>query len=84
MPFDYKHREEQNITNSNVTILFDYGTNMYSYKIAAYKFLYGKGKVIRFGIYGDDLIKQYGNFMRIDAAFPGFLDRIILNNIINY
>lgn len=80
MPFDYKQHEEQNITNSNVTILFDYEPDIYSYKIAAYELLYGKGKVISIGIYGDDLIKQYGNFMRIDGAFLGFLDRILLNN----
>jgi hypothetical protein len=79
MPFDYEHHEEQIITNSNVTILIDYEPVGSPHKIAAYEHFYGKGKVISLGIYGDDLIKQEGDLMRIDPAFLGFLDNILLD-----
>jgi hypothetical protein len=61
-PFEYRHHEEQYITNPKDLILIDYKALVSNYSktikptIAAYELNYQKGKVIAFGIYSEDII----------------------------
>ena len=73
-PFSYIHHEENYVTNSNVKILIDYqAKSEFSYMIAAYELLFGKGKVISLGVFGDDIVHNQ-NFLK-------FFDSIIFSNI---
>ena len=83
-PFGYDHREEQQITNANDTILLNFNasllnlnpklvknaTSAHSNMIAVYELNYKKGKVIGLGMYSDEII-DHRNFLI-------FLDRIIM------
>jgi hypothetical protein len=66
-PFDYLPHEEQYITNPKDVILLNYNpvelpsAPKSNVAIAMYELNYGKGKVIAFGIYSDDII-QDANF----------------------
>jgi hypothetical protein len=62
-PFQYKHHEEQYVTNPNDVILLNYHAStsvkqpkMADLLIATYELNYKKGKVIALGIYSDDII----------------------------
>ena len=59
-PFQYRHHEEQYLTNPNDLILLNYhaSTSIKQPKIGAatYKLNYHKGKVLALGIYSDDII----------------------------
>jgi len=63
-PFEYKHHEEQYITNPNDKILMNYNASLLNYPttslkkpvIATYELDYKGGKVISLGIYSDDII----------------------------
>jgi hypothetical protein len=69
-PFSYVQREEQNITNPNVNILLDYeAQSKYNVRVAAYELEYGKGKVISFGIFGDDIINNKEFLRFFDEMF---------------
>jgi hypothetical protein len=83
-PFEYKHREEQFITNPNVKILLDYNATTFdsnktqhptkfgkNLQIAAYEHDYKKGKVIALGIYPDAALMN-------DDTFNRFFDSILL------
>ncbi len=73
-PFSYTHHEEQYITNPNVKILIDYQAQSPSnFLIAAYELKYGLGKVVSFGIFGDDVFE--------DNNILSFYEDIILSNI---
>ena len=73
-PFSYVQREEQHITNPNVNILIDYeAQSMYNILVAAYELEYGKGKVISFGIFGDDII--------LNKEFLKFFDEIFFSHV---
>ncbi len=60
-PFQYKHHEEQYLTNPNDIVLLNYHAST-SIKqivdplIATYELNYQKGKVVALGIYSDDII----------------------------
>ncbi len=83
-PFGYNHREEQQVTNANDTILLNYNssvlslnpkllknaTSAHSQMIGAYELNYKKGRVIGLGIYSDDII-DHRNFLV-------FLDHLIM------
>jgi hypothetical protein len=68
-PFNYSPHEEQYITNSKDIILLNYNPILLpniaksNVAIATYELNYGKGKVISFGIYSDDIIHN-ANFIR--------------------
>jgi hypothetical protein len=68
-PFGYLPHEEQYITNPNDKILFNYNpielpsAPKPNVAIAMYSLDFGKGKVISFGIYSDDII-QNANFLK--------------------
>ncbi|MGB9169224.1 MAG: N,N-dimethylformamidase beta subunit family domain-containing protein [Nitrososphaeraceae archaeon] len=73
-PFSYVQHEEQYITNPNVNILIDYkAQSMYNILIAAYELEYGKGKVISFGIFGDDIIHN--------KEFLRFFDQLFFSHV---
>jgi hypothetical protein len=73
-PFSYKHHEEQYITNPNEKILIDYqAQSQYNFLIAAYELKYGLGKVVSFGIFGDDVFKN--------ENLLSFYEDIILSSI---
>jgi N,N-dimethylformamidase beta subunit-like protein len=62
-PFDYKHHEEQYLTNPKDLILMNYNASItkkdskpVKLLIATYTLNYKKGKVIALGIYSDDII----------------------------
>lgn len=62
-PFEYKHHEEQYITNPNDKIIMNYNASLLNYPtaspkpvIATYELNYQRGKVISLGIYSDDII----------------------------
>lgn len=58
-PFSYTHHEEQYITNPTAKILIDYqAQSKYNFLIAAYELKYGFGKVVSFGIFGDDIFEE--------------------------
>ena len=73
-PFSYTHHEEQYITNPNAKILIDYqAQSQYNFFIAAYELKYGLGKVVSFGIFGDDVFE--------DNNILSFYKDIILSSI---
>ena len=73
-PFSYTHHEEQYITNPNAKILIDYqAQSQYNFFIAAYELKYGLGKVVSFGIFGDDVFE--------DNNILSFYEDIILSSI---
>jgi hypothetical protein len=62
-PFQYRHHEEQYVTNPNDLILLNYDATVSKKQriavdplIATYQLNYQKGKVISLGIYSDDII----------------------------
>jgi hypothetical protein len=62
-PFQYKHHEEQYLTNPNDIVLLNYHAstsikqpNLVHPLIATYELNYRKGKVVALGIYSDDII----------------------------
>jgi hypothetical protein len=64
-PFQYKHHEEQYVTNPNDLILLNYKALVPKKQlkaadplIATYELNYQKGKVISLGIYSDDIISK--------------------------
>jgi hypothetical protein len=75
-PFEYRHHEEQYITNPNDIILMNYNASLSHYPIqmrpviATYELNYQKGKVIALGIYSDDIISN--------GRFDRFFDSILL------
>ena len=81
-PFGYLPHEEQYITNSNDKILLNFEPVESStvppkskVSIAAYSLDYGKGHVISFGIYSDDVMKN--------AIFDRFFYNIIINSLLH-
>jgi len=73
-PFSYVHHEENYVTNPNVKILIDYkAKSEFDYMISAYELLFGKGKVISLGLFGDDVVHNK-NFLK-------FFDSLIISNI---
>jgi hypothetical protein len=75
-PFQYKHHEEQYLTNPNDLILLNYHASASINQpkivhpiIATYELNYQKGKVIALGIYSDDIIAN-GEF---DKYFDSLL-----------
>jgi len=68
-PFEYRHHEEQYITNPHDIIIMNYNASLSSYPlqirpvIATYELNFQKGKVISLGIYSDDIISN-GRFDR--------------------
>jgi hypothetical protein len=80
-PFGYLPHEEQYITNPNDKIIFNFNPVESSIapslkskvSIAVYSLDYGKGKVISFGIYSDDVVQN--------ANFVKFFDHIIMNTL---
>jgi hypothetical protein len=75
-PFEYRHHEEQYITNPHDIILMNYNASLSNYPlpirpvIATYELNYQKGKVISLGIYSEDII---GN-----GRFDRFFDSLLL------
>ena len=75
-PFEYRHHEEQYITNPHDIILMNYNASLSNYPlpirpvIATYELNYQKGKVISLGIYSEDII---GN-----GRFDRYFDSILL------
>jgi hypothetical protein len=79
-PFEYKHHEEQYITNHNDKILVNYKATLltkhpasYLPVIATYELHYGKGRVIVLGIYAEDVLTN--------SRFDKFLQMLLLQNI---
>ena len=81
-PFSYLKHEEQYITNPKVNILIDYQAQidyksnyqpLHNIRIAAYELDYGKGKVISFGIFGDDII--------LNKEFLRFFDELLFSHV---
>ncbi len=73
-PFSYVQHEEQHVTNPNVNILIDYeAQSIYNILVAAYELEYGKGKVISFGIFGDDIIHN--------KEFLRFFDELFFSHV---
>jgi len=66
--FQYRHHEEQRVTNPNDQIILNYnasiGKKATKILVATYVLNYQKGKVINLGIYSDDLVsdKKFGKF----------------------
>ncbi|MGN6624376.1 MAG: N,N-dimethylformamidase beta subunit family domain-containing protein [Candidatus Nitrosocosmicus sp.] len=81
-PFGYLPHEEQYITNPNDKIIFNFNpvesSNAPSLKskvsIDAYYLNYGKGRVISFGIYSDDVM-QNSNFIK-------FFENVIMDTLL--
>ncbi len=76
MMIEYKHHEEQYITNHNDTILTNYDARLetkqhVSYKpvIATYELHYKKGRVIVLGLYSDDILDN----LKFDKYFDTLL-----------
>jgi hypothetical protein len=75
-PFEYRHHEEQYITNPHDIILMNYNASLSGYPIqtrpviATYELNYQKGKVISLGIYSDDIISN--------GRFDRFFDSLLL------
>lgn len=82
-PFEYTHREEQYLTNSNDTILLNYNESLsnlnpntprnvtlaHIFTIGAYELKYKKGLVIGTGLYTDQIINN--------RSFLVFLDHLL-------
>jgi hypothetical protein len=78
-PWEYRHHEEQYITNNNDKILMNYNASLLHYPIpslrpviAAYELNYQKGKVISLGIYSDDIM--------MNERFDKYLDNLVLQD----
>ena len=78
-PFEYKHHEEQYMTNTNDKILMNYNASLINYPIhslkpviSTYELSYQKGKVIVLGIYSDDIIAN--------NKFSRYFDSLLLQN----
>lgn len=80
-PFEYKHHEEQYLTNKKDLILMNYDADLMPERyhppiakpvIATYQLNYQKGKVIALGLYSDDII--------FNAKFDEFFDRLLLQD----
>jgi hypothetical protein len=75
-PFEYRHHEEQYITNPHDIILLNYNASLSNHPIqmrpviATYELNYQKGKVISLGIYSDDVIDN--------GRFDRFFDSLLL------
>jgi len=74
-PFNYKHVEEQYITNPNAKIFFNFDAyglpdNYSNATIAMYEMHYGKGKVVNLAIWGPTLTNN--------TQFLNFYDQLIL------
>ncbi len=76
-PFQYRHHEEQYLTNPNDKILMNYNASMTNKDskpmkilIATYALDYKKGKVIVLGIYSDDVISN--------SKFSRYFDSLLL------
>jgi hypothetical protein len=75
-PFEYRHHEEQYITNPNDIILMNYNASLSDYPIqtrpviATYELNYQKGKVIALGLYSDDILSN--------GRFDRFFDNLML------
>jgi hypothetical protein len=72
-PFEYKHHEEQYVTNPNDTILTNYEAKSLAKQagafkpvIATYELHYKNGRVIVLGLYTDDIIhnKRFNEYFR--------------------
>ena len=82
-PFEYTHREEQYLTNSNDSILLNYNESLstlnpntprnvtfaHIFTIGAYELKYKKGLVIGTGLYADQIINN--------RSFLVFLDHLL-------
>jgi N,N-dimethylformamidase beta subunit-like protein len=75
-PFEYKHHEEQYVTNHNDTILTNYDARLvtkqyigYKPVIATYELHYKKGRVIVLGLYSDDILDN----LKFDKYFDTLL-----------
>ncbi|MFZ0515099.1 MAG: N,N-dimethylformamidase beta subunit family domain-containing protein [Candidatus Nitrosopolaris sp.] len=76
-PFQYKHHEEQYLTNPNDVILLNYNASItkkdskpVKILIATYTLNYKKGKVIALGIYSDDIMTN--------SKFIRYFDSLLL------
>jgi len=76
-PFEYRHHEEQYVSNPNDVILLNYNATISNWKnapnravVATYELNYGRGKVIALGIYSDDIISN--------GSFDKYLDSVLL------
>jgi hypothetical protein len=75
-PFEYRHHEEQYITNPHDIILMNYNASLSGYPIqtrpviATYELNYQKGRVIALGIYSDDILSN--------GRFDRFFDNLLL------
>jgi hypothetical protein len=75
-PFQFRHHEEQYLTNPNDLIIMNYhasvskGSKTVDPLIATYELNYQKGKVIVLGIYSDDVIAN--------SQFIKFLDTLLV------
>jgi hypothetical protein len=75
-PFEYRHHEEQYITNPHDIILMNYNASLSNYPIqtrpvvATYELNYQKGRVISLGIYSDDILSN--------GRFDRFFDSLLL------
>jgi hypothetical protein len=75
-PFEYRHHEEQYITNPHDIILMNYNASLSGYPIqmrpviATYELNYQKGRVIALGIYSDDILSN--------GRFDRFFDSLLL------
>jgi hypothetical protein len=75
-PFEYRHHEEQYITNPHDIILMNYNASLSDYPlqtrpvIATYELSYQKGRVIALGIYSDDILSN--------GRFDRFFDNLLL------
>jgi hypothetical protein len=81
-PFGYLPHEEQYITNPNDKIIFNFdpvessnAPSKSKVSIDAYTLNYGKGQVISFGIYSDDVMKN-SNFIK-------FFENIIMDTLLH-
>jgi hypothetical protein len=77
-PFNYTHYKENFINKPNITILYDYGVTLPQNSpfqgsiIATYETYYGKGKIIFFGIYTEQIFDN--------PIFKKFFKQILMNN----
>jgi len=78
-PFQYRHHEEQYLTNSNDRILMNYNASIAKKDskpmrilIATYALKYKAGKVIVLGIYADDIITN--------KKFSRYLDSLLISS----
>jgi hypothetical protein len=75
-PFEYRHHEEQYITNPRDIILMNYNASLSGYPvqirpvIATYELNYQKGRVIALGIYSEDILSN--------GRFDRFFDSLLL------